>query len=542
MRVCLANAATASRCLLTDNTCFCGPQVTESAVLDCAQKQCSKVDLMSMIRLTSTLCGHKPKDRGVILRAQQCLWAVIASVCIIIRVVHRLLDRGQCRSRAALTAEDVCLSLTYLFSLTIYTIIATFMTGGGLGRDFWALSFKKISNLGFWLYLIQMLYVVAISLLRNSFLLFYLRVFAGNEHEGDGKARSWRPGGRWKLRRILWCTIAIQSVISTGVLLAVIFQCWPIYKTWKGWKGDVAGVCIPPTALMQTNSGVSIAIGLWIFYLPLSQLRRLDLTRGAVIGVAIMLCVGSLVLTLSILRLAPSIRLKQVFLVRGGPAELVGWSTAELTAGIICICMPSMRVVGIRALVALLAHTPWRLPDRDLSFAAKSPFGTGSGADKMEVTSSVGLASQEGKTHLFPSPPAPVLSSDRSPSSAVSSWTAPSSWECRANVSNASGRVTTQGRPGTDNRGSVSRKSEDAPSSLGEGGVGAPVRRIATPDYFVPRRFPPSKGKRRYAPNVRGGSRSSVSRTGLAPPPPVRTYRRPISREKETVEVPDIVD
>lgn len=142
---------------------------------------------MSMIRLTRTVCGQKPKDRGATLRAQQCSWAVIASVCVIIRVAHRLLDRGHCRGRAAPSAEDVCVSLTYLFSLTIYTIVATSMAGAGLARDFWALSFKKISNLGFWLSLIQKLYVVAISLLRNLFLLFYLRVFTGgNEHEGDG--------------------------------------------------------------------------------------------------------------------------------------------------------------------------------------------------------------------------------------------------------------------------------------------------------------------------------------------------------------------
>lgn len=193
-----------------------------------------------------------------------------------------------------------------------------------------------------------------------------------------------------------------------------------------------------------------------------------------------------------------------------------------------------MPVVGFRALVALLAHTPWHLPNRDLSFVAASPFGAGagSGVDKMAVASTEGLGSQEGKTHLFPPPQAPGLPSDRSPScSAANSWTAPGSWECP-------GR-----KPGTDNRGSVSRKREDAPSFSREArGAGAPVRRIATPDYFVPRRFPVSEGKRRCAPDGGGGSRFNVSGPGLALPLPVRTYQRPASKEAETVKVPDVVD
>ncbi|KAL8297568.1 hypothetical protein RB600_002523 [Gaeumannomyces tritici] len=519
-RVCFQDVATASRCLITDDTCFCGPQITESAMLQCGQERCSKVDLMALIRLTRTTCGQKPKDSKAKLRAQQCSWVVISSLCVIARLVRRLLDRGPCPDWAVLRVEDVCVSLTYLFCLAVYTFAAA-LASMGLGREFWALNTEQISKITFFLYLTQIFHAVAIGLLRCSFLVFYWRVFTGKGCGGSERSRRWGPGGRWKFRQILLWTIVDQSGVSIASLLAAIFQCWPIYKTWEGWRGGAAaGVCVQPTTLILINASICIATGLWILCLPLSQLRTLDLTREAVIGVGIMLCMGTIVSMLSILRLAPTLRLKQVFLVLGGPAAMVSWTTAELTAGIVCVCMPSIHVVGFRVLAALLAHTPWRLPDRDFSSLAASPFGAAAGleADKMVTASTDALADREGRAKLYPLPSGcvaqtyqPTNSSAPSATPAsrsVGGWTAPSSWGGPDSIDNA-----------------PSRSTEETPSSSRKGSGAEPVRRIVTPDYFVPRRFPPSEGKRR-------NSRSAPDTTGSrfnAPFLPVRVHQGPIS-------------
>lgn len=111
-------------------------------------------------------------------------------------------------------------------------------------------------------------------------------------------------------------------------------------------------------SIAWSNSGISIALDVWMLAIPLSQLKALNLDWRKKIGVGIMFCVGAFVTVVSILRLRSLITFDShsqnptwEFL------EVSKWSTIEINVGIICTCMPTLRLILVRIFPKVLGTT-----------------------------------------------------------------------------------------------------------------------------------------------------------------------------------------
>lgn len=130
--------------------------------------------------------------------------------------------------------------------------------------------------------------------------------------------------------------------------MTVLLQCRPISYNWTNWRGEGGGQCVNISAVAWANAAVSIALDLFMLAVPLSQLRALKLHWKKKIGVALMFIVGTFVTIVSIIRLASLVEFRESTNLTWDYWAVSLWSTVEITVGIICACMPSMRLILVR--------------------------------------------------------------------------------------------------------------------------------------------------------------------------------------------------
>lgn len=301
--------------------------------------------------ITDESCGVPVRDRGKEHNRISIALGVI-SICIVaLRLGFKLLTTHE------LMSDDyvVCFLILVITASVLVTHYGT--TPNGVGRDIWTLTPTMITNFLYFFYVMAILYFAEVMLVKLCLLLFYLRIFPGK-----------------LVRRLLWATVVFDVLFGVIFLLVAIFQCSPISFFWQSWDGEQQGTCLNMNAIAWSNAGISIALDLWMLAIPLSQLRTLRLHWKKKIGVALMFCVGTVyVLSLPPLptllgpapqltrRLSPTsvtvvsiVRLQTLvtFATSDNPTwdffPVSQWSTVEISVGIMCTCMPTLRLMLVR--------------------------------------------------------------------------------------------------------------------------------------------------------------------------------------------------
>lgn len=127
------------------------------------------------------------------------------------------------------------------------------------------------------MYVNEVLYFTEVFAVKLSILAFYLRIFP-----------------HATMRKLLWGTISLSTVLIIVFDLVTIFQCKPISHKWAGWNGDQPGRCLSINAVTWAIAAASIVLDFWMLALPLSQLKKLQLHWKKKVGVAMMFSVGML--------------------------------------------------------------------------------------------------------------------------------------------------------------------------------------------------------------------------------------------------------
>lgn len=127
------------------------------------------------------------------------------------------------------------------------------------------------------MYINEVLYFTQVFTVKLSILAFYLRLFPGV-----------------LIRRLIWGTVSVTVSFIIIFDLVTIFQCQPVGHYWTGWDGETEGHCLSINALVWANAASSILLDAWMIFIPLSQLRNLQLHWKKKIGVALMFSVGVL--------------------------------------------------------------------------------------------------------------------------------------------------------------------------------------------------------------------------------------------------------
>lgn len=107
-----------------------------------------------------------------------------------------------------------------------------------------------------------------------SILLLYLRIF---------------PSPRFRL--ILTIAMTLMTCHGLAFLFAVAFQCYPVNSIWNR---ELPGQCLNLRALIYTGAGFSIFEDFAIMFLPVFELKGLNLGRRKRIALAFMFALGSL--------------------------------------------------------------------------------------------------------------------------------------------------------------------------------------------------------------------------------------------------------
>lgn len=180
-------------------------------------------------------------------------------------------------SHAELGLDDWLILATMITAIPSAVVTKYGSVPNGLGQDIWTLNPQQITNVVKFFYMMAWLYFLQTALLKLSFISFYMRIFPA-----------------LRIRRLLWGTFLLTALWGFAFVITSIFQCRPISYFWTNWDGMHVGSCADPNAISWSNAAMSIALDLWILAVPMWQLRSLKMHWKKKISVALMFCVGTL--------------------------------------------------------------------------------------------------------------------------------------------------------------------------------------------------------------------------------------------------------
>ncbi|KAF6809471.1 CFEM domain-containing protein [Colletotrichum musicola] len=333
---CLLKAVLNSPCAPTNQTCICTNAPLQAEVEVCVLQSCTLRQALSTKNITQTTCGAPIRDRTGVYNTISITMGCLSGVFVVLRLVHKVFA-----TMGDLGMDDWFILIT-LGSGIPGTVINThgFATNG-LGKDIWTVPFDKITNFGYWFFVMEPMYFAQVTLLKMSLLFFYMRIFSHNK----------------LCKKLIWGTIAFNAVFGVTFIFVAIFQCQPISFYWTKWDLEHTGTCLDINGIAWANAGISIVLDFWMLALPLSQVKGLNLHWKKKIGVAMMFVVGTFVTVVSILRLQSLVAFAKSQNPTWDQFGVATWSTVEINMGIICACMPSVRIILVGLFPKLLGTT-----------------------------------------------------------------------------------------------------------------------------------------------------------------------------------------
>ncbi|KAF3003238.1 hypothetical protein E8E13_010027 [Curvularia kusanoi] len=255
-------------------------------------------------------------------------------------VLSRLTQKVFSRAEAQMAMDDYLILATLLVGQPSTILIDRGLIPNGLGRDIWTLNFGQVTAFGKYFYWVEICYFAQLSVLKLAFLFFYKRIFPGRT-----------------IQRIIMATIFFSILYGTVFVIVAVFQCRPISYYWTKWDGEHSGRCININALVWANAAISIAVDLWMLGIPLSQLVHLKLSWSKKAGVVVMFCLGTFATVISIIRLQFLISFARTQNPTWDQQNITKWSAIEIAVGVVCSCIPSIRVILVRVLPRTLSSS-----------------------------------------------------------------------------------------------------------------------------------------------------------------------------------------
>ncbi|RII09966.1 hypothetical protein CUC08_Gglean005956 [Alternaria sp. MG1] len=229
----------------------------------------------------------------------------------------------------------VVLALNSVLFATTYK-----MAFDGLGQDIWKVPFEHITSMLQFFWICEMVYFNLIGFIKIAFLLFFLQIF---------------PDKRF--RATIWGVIVLNIASMIAFTFGVAFICTPVSFMWTSLDGKHQGHCGNNNALAFSHAGVSIVLDLVTLALPIGQIWNLQLKTKKKIGVLLMFSVGAFVTVVSILRLRALVSFARTENITWDYLEAALWSVIEVNVGIICACMPSIRLGLVHLFPTILGST-----------------------------------------------------------------------------------------------------------------------------------------------------------------------------------------
>jgi hypothetical protein len=170
------------------------------------------------------------------------------------------------------------------------------------------------------------IYVIVLCSIKVSLVLFYLEIFT-------------TP----RFRKIAYTVLAFIVINSIAIFLVATLPCRPLAAFWN--RDIKGGKCINIQAAAYANSACALVQDIILLILPLAFLRNLQMKRYRKIAVGLMFSIGTFGAVATIMRL-PSL---STFKISLDPTwdyvAVTKWSQLELAAGVLCLSLPSIRII-----------------------------------------------------------------------------------------------------------------------------------------------------------------------------------------------------
>ncbi|KAL3965154.1 hypothetical protein ACCO45_002158 [Purpureocillium lilacinum] len=325
---CVASAVSTSTCSLTDQVCLCNNDPLQQNITECVLAGCSIKEALFTKNLTESACDRPIRDKSGTLITLSNTLGIITGLFVLQRFAFKIF------SRLDIHLDDWFTLLTTLVGVPATVINRYGLPPNGIGRDVWTLTDQQITNFGRFFYVMEVIYFTQVGLLKLALLFFYIRIFSSTAES---------------VRALLWATTVFTAGFGIAFIVAAVFQCDPISFFWTKWDGEHQGRCMSINAIAWSNAAISIALDVWMLAIPISQLKQLRLSWRKKAGASIMFCTGAFVTIVSILRLKLLVDFGSDSI---NPTwdnfQITCWSTVEMNIGIICVCLPSLRLMVIR--------------------------------------------------------------------------------------------------------------------------------------------------------------------------------------------------
>ncbi|KAF1964130.1 hypothetical protein BU23DRAFT_547903 [Bimuria novae-zelandiae CBS 107.79] len=369
---CLLTSIQDSPCELSDQKCICTNVELQGSIELCVRQSCTVRESLTAKNATQPICNVPMRYKGNTTRACSLVFSVLCPFIVFIRLLYKAI-----LSATDLGWDDWAVLLLLCVSAPSVVIIDKYAIPYGIGSDVWTVPFDHITEFVRWLYVLGVLYFLQIALLKLSILLFLLRIFP-------------RP----LTKRLLKATIAFNLLYGGAFVITGIFQCQPISFYWTSWDKNPAirGKCMNINALNWSNAVIGVVLDVWMLAIPLYEVFHLQLSLRKKISVVLMFFVGTFVTVISAVRLQSLVTFAASSNPTWNQADVITWSLVEIGVGIVCTCMPALRVILNRMFPKLLGMTT----DRSQPYYANHPDPTnnsgrggstlGSGLNKQQNT------------------------------------------------------------------------------------------------------------------------------------------------------------
>ncbi|KAK0659709.1 hypothetical protein QBC41DRAFT_286988 [Cercophora samala] len=304
------------------STDLCAPQPQNMTdwVTGCIKDDCSTPEALFTQNATLRACGVEPSVERTWLPVMTT-FLIVAFAAVVLRVANRLY------TTKTYWWDDVFLSLSLAGSLA-YAAIHYEAIGHGYGHEFWSLSPDQISYISAGAYAYMLVFHAARMLLRHSQVLFFLRIFV------VGNSKPMIKG-----------TMIANVVISTCLGLVLAFQCKPVKYFWMRWDSTQEGKCLNNVHVLSITTVFAMLLDAWTLILPLPYVARLQLSVRKRVGISVMLATGLSILAFSILKFWLSITIMDATNPTATFAQITMWASLEINVGIICACLPGIRLL-----------------------------------------------------------------------------------------------------------------------------------------------------------------------------------------------------
>ncbi|KAG9249970.1 uncharacterized protein F5Z01DRAFT_667650 [Emericellopsis atlantica] len=321
---CTTTGLSDSTCEESDLECQCTSDAFREKVAECVRSRCTVVEALAAKNESSARCNIPMRDRSGELVVVSYTMASLAVAFVLCRILCRIYI-----SEPRLGLDDWLIFITTVSMVPGAVINVCFLASHGLGKDIWTLQPDSVTKTLKYFHIMACLYFLETALIKLSMIGFYLRIF---------------PSTSRTVTRFLWGTFVFTSLWGAAFLLVGVFQCTPVEYFWTQWRDPETGVCLDANVIAWTNAASNIALDLWLLALPTFQLRKLRLPSWKQkVKLSVMFFFGTFVTIVSILRLQSLIRFATTTNSTWDFFEIVLWSTIEITCGIICVCLPTMR-------------------------------------------------------------------------------------------------------------------------------------------------------------------------------------------------------